>query len=271
MDKIRDIKRGRVDLTDFLIHFTRKTETKSAFEVLKQIISDGYIKTGWSERGTRRTVFGKSPAICFSETPLYGFVDYVNKRNEKDKIDNYGLAFTRDKLFTVGARKVIYGVTGHRPESVEADGTHLIEGFPEDEQYRYVLTTSIDGLNDWMHEREWRWTNWNGMSNIEGLPIWLNAGYEFINQIIVVIVSTIDEKSQLITHFLNLKDNINAIYGTSKEEKEYKSAGIGNIKNTCILTLEEIDFDTHPTYRIEDAIRENKIYRLRNHFAEPEE
>jgi hypothetical protein len=68
MTKIRDIKKGRTDLTDFLIHFTRRDGDVTAFEVLKQIITDSYIKTGWSRRGMRRTVFGTLPAICFSET-----------------------------------------------------------------------------------------------------------------------------------------------------------------------------------------------------------
>lgn len=60
---ISDIKAGRLDISGYVIHFTRRNGRVSSFDILTSIVSDGYIKPGWSERGQRNTVFGSKPAI----------------------------------------------------------------------------------------------------------------------------------------------------------------------------------------------------------------
>ncbi len=46
-DRIREIKLGRLDLSDYLVHFI-KQDNKNLFEILKNIVADGQIKCGWA-------------------------------------------------------------------------------------------------------------------------------------------------------------------------------------------------------------------------------
>lgn len=254
MNRIRDMKKDRMDLSDFLIHFTRETPTHSSFEVLKSIVSDGVIKAGWSERGVRRTIFGSRPAVCFTETPLYGFVDYVAKRKDKRSIDAYGIALVRQDLFRAGARCVIYGTTLPPAETIDESGCYHVQGLAAEEQYRYILT-SIDEKNDWTHEREWRWANWHGNSLTDALPVWKPAVSEksypefFGFQAIVIIVQTPAQKNELM-------QMLATIHNTSDYYQD-------NIERTHILVLGECDFSVNPLYRIEQAITAGKTHRFR--------
>lgn len=107
MEQIRRIKEDRADLTDYIIHFTRYQDGNTAFDILRKIVQDGYLKGGWSFRSKRNTVFGDKPAVCFTESPLYGFLDYVAKRNYKGAIDSYGIAVKKSQLYKAGGRSVL--------------------------------------------------------------------------------------------------------------------------------------------------------------------
>ncbi|MBT1688642.1 hypothetical protein [Dawidia soli] len=100
LKKIQQIKEGRLDLSDFLIHFTRAGE-KNSFSTLKSIVTSGQINCGWSIRGNnnKRTIFGHKPAICFTDMPLFSFYDYVVKRKDHSKVDFYGVALRKKTMF----------------------------------------------------------------------------------------------------------------------------------------------------------------------------
>src|SRR5438309_1192818 len=104
MEIVKAMKEDRKDLTNFVIHFTRQQNGNSSFEILKKIVQDGHFKCGWSFRGSRNTVLGEKPAVCFTETPLYGFLDYVSKRNNRAAIDSYGIFLPKKQLFKIGGR-----------------------------------------------------------------------------------------------------------------------------------------------------------------------
>ena len=40
------------------------------FSVLLKILHDGYIRAGWSIRNGKPTIYGPTPAVCFTEMPL---------------------------------------------------------------------------------------------------------------------------------------------------------------------------------------------------------
>jgi len=272
-DFIKAIKESRTDLTDFLIHFTRQDKGLSAFQVLKKIINDGYLQAGWSERGLglkkKRTVFGDTPAVCFTETPLYGFVDYAKKRNAKGSVDSYGIAFLKKNMWGRGCRPVIYGTTPYRVEQKNADGSITIEGFAKEEQYRYILS-AIDEKNDWTHEREWRWANPYGYSKIGGLPIWRTSersdwrfgDFYFIQSPIIVIVRVKKEKDELLEIFKKFGDEIKEEIRLKGSDKAETTLILSNINNTHILALEDCDFVSYPTYKIEDALKDRKLYPI---------
>ncbi len=261
-----EIKQGRYDLTDYLIHFTRKNNGLSAFENLKSIVSDGYIKAGWSQRGKRKTVFGSKPAVCFTETPLNGFLDYVKKRSNKDAIDHYGIFFHKKDIFKAGGRTVIYGTT-LEPKEKEENGNFFIEGFPEDEQYRYILT-KVDEKNDWMHEREWRWANWSNSSFLDGFPVWKIGQYkplenaDFRFRRIGIVVKTNSQMKMiediLVANFIaergRLRKDENDIFDLHYLQEA--------IKSTVIIVLDEIDPDILAKARIEEIINLEKFYSI---------
>jgi hypothetical protein len=281
IDKIRSIKKGRIDLTDYLIHFTRIQDGKSSFEILKQIARDGFLKSGWSERSMRRTVFGTKPAVCFTESPLYGFVDYVKKRNDRTSIDSYGVAVLKEEFFRVGGRSLIYGSTLYRSCTVDPiTNVHLIPDYPEDEQYRYLLT-AINDKNDWTHEREWRWADWcYPVKNIQGLPLWridvpsmytsTDSNYHFAP--IVLIVRYPKEKDELISILAPLREEAQVQYKTAVKGWNDDDPNtipptwsIRALDSAHIIVLSEIDFLAEPYYTIEKAFNDGKVHKVTSH------
>ncbi|NMC61318.1 MAG: hypothetical protein GYA51_18345, partial [Candidatus Methanofastidiosa archaeon] len=158
------MKVNRFDLSDYLIHFTRSSG-KGAFENLKSIIATGKLNPAWALRNGKRGIFGNHPAVCFTNMPLFSFYQYVKNRHDDSKVDFYGIALDKEKMFRLGARNVIYGTTNFPEDNGEpdAEGRRMTSYLPEKEQYRYILT-NIDDKNDWTHEGEWRWTNQFGKS-----------------------------------------------------------------------------------------------------------
>jgi len=185
-DKIKDIKKHRADLSNYLMHFISNNPVSGldAFAVLQKIINDGYLECGWSIQKGKRTIFGQKPAVCFTEMPLFAFFDYVVKRGDLNCVNNYGIALLTQNLFIRGARNVLYGTTNYTVEKFDANGNGYliyynenadapeVRVFRDDELYRYMLT-GIGEKNDWTHEREWRWVDYNNkIKNNQCLPLW---------------------------------------------------------------------------------------------------
>lgn len=84
-----------------------------SFGVLKRIISDGYIRSGWSFRGGKLTIYGKHSAVCFTEMPLYALINYGKTREDSNLVSSYGIALPKRELFALGGRQVIYGLSRH--------------------------------------------------------------------------------------------------------------------------------------------------------------
>ena len=49
-------------------------EDAPALDVLKKILHDGFIKSGWSIRNMSPTIYGPKSAVCFTEMPLYALI-----------------------------------------------------------------------------------------------------------------------------------------------------------------------------------------------------
>lgn len=143
-------------------------EDAPAFDILQKIIHDGFIRSGWSMRDFTPTVYGPYSAVCFTEMPLYGLIEYARYRGKvSGYVGNYGIAFLRKELFDAGARQVIYGLSTEYKEAEDkkdaffGKGMRCLSekcGIGLGEQYRYVSTNLGKGKRiDWTHEREWRW------------------------------------------------------------------------------------------------------------------
>lgn len=164
----REILERRSDMTEWLIHFTRRNGRVPAREVLCQILREGVLRASWSERSRGRTVYGPVPAVCFSEQPLAAFATYVAARADVDFTDGYGLLLHKHDVSAAGGRPVIYGLDRayelDRNQKIKCDIDPECRVLGEDclpfhEQYRYVTFVPGDTprATDWSHEREWRW------------------------------------------------------------------------------------------------------------------
>lgn len=268
---VENIKKGRADLTDYLIHFTRPNDGKSAYQVLKQILTDGYLTCGWSHRGVRRTIFGTKPAVCFSETPLCGFLDYATKREYSKMISKYGIFIKKEQFFKAGGRPVIYGMTKEPDERTLENGVMKVEGLPESEQYRYILTTGVNEKNDWMHEREWRWANWEDHSARDDMfPIWkmgqrLEINYYFKFFPIGVIVKTEAELNEL-THILEKHYRYEIEYQKDNMEDEHKFFSPTAIAATRFLVLDKFTPNERKLLTIEKFLDDDRAVKMRDHL-----
>ncbi|EKO3466634.1 DUF4427 domain-containing protein [Vibrio fluvialis] len=182
----------RFDLSDYLIHFFRDVDLQGknyihfpehcgfnnlahsdyldARFLLRCAIRHCKISASWSFRGAVRTIYGESPAVCFTDMPVSAFVKTsVDRLNMGENIGLYALLLPKADMFKVGARPVIYGLDGFGSNlpSGYGGGKRIINPnlLPLNEQYRYV--TYVPGSIDWTHEREWRWPFRGNMDSYE--------------------------------------------------------------------------------------------------------
>lgn len=211
-----------------------------AFVVLKKILHDGYIRTGWSYRNYTPTIYGPKSAVCFTEMPLYGLIEYAKSRANEYVTESYGIALLKEELFKAGARPVIYGLST-KHEEASGDDPNFGKGFRAlstkaglgiKEQYRYVYT-NLDSSKrtDWTHEREWRWADLSERFDFPGLPIFALNDLIHFSQIIV-FVKTVKERDNLIDHLKNLFH--------SKMTNRGLEYNLRAIENTYVLSLDEL-------------------------------
>ncbi|POP65565.1 cytoplasmic protein [Pseudomonas syringae] len=115
----------------------------------------------WSYRNERPTIYGRSPAVCFTDMPLAAFVQSSNERLARgENVGRYAFMIPKAAMFGLGARPVIYGLSQDVRERQDTAPFRIIEidRLPLAEQYRYVAYNIADDRTiDWTHEREWRW------------------------------------------------------------------------------------------------------------------
>ena len=131
--------------------------------MLRAALRNGRLWATWSMRNGVRTVYGPSPAICFTEMPIAAFLQAGDARWKSGQaMSPFALVFPKEALHRLGALPVISGVASDVNFSASYDvaGNRMLPEsiIPSAEQFRYV-TFDIGGARniDWTHEREWRW------------------------------------------------------------------------------------------------------------------
>jgi hypothetical protein len=175
----------RFDLSDRLIHFFREVDLEGdrplpyvdgfglnniasgtvwpALFLLRCAVRSHRLWATWAVRSGSRGVFGRRPAICFSEMPLAVFLAASAVREgRREAMSSYELTFPKAAMFEIGASPVIYGLTDRGIQIPQnSEGGPRVFGelvMPLDEQYRYVTYSPVGRKRvDWLHEREWRW------------------------------------------------------------------------------------------------------------------
>jgi hypothetical protein len=226
----------------------------SAYTILKRILFDGYIKSGWSFRGGRPTIYGSKSAVCFTEMPLYALLSYASKRNNSSSVEAYGIALRKRELFNVGGRPVIYGLSGNHKEA-SRDDSYFGKGFrclssscgiALNEQYRYVaMNLAQNKWIDWTHEREWRWADTRENHEVPDFPIWIESQNPNLSQILVIVREAWEAEdfiNTVKTHY----DERGNIYDLTYDRE--------NLKNTLVVSLEEIEqqLSSSSVIRLED-------------------
>lgn len=217
----------------------------SAFSVLKKILHDGYIRAGWSYRQSRGqlapTIYGPKAAVCFTEMPLYGLIDYAKTRNAQYAVGGYGIAFQRAELFRAGARPVLYGLSSPHQEAQKGDpyfgiglrNLHSSVGIGLREQYRYVATRLDQARQiDWMHEREWRWADVDQVNQEPGMHFLLESDHQSFTKIIILVQHQ-NEVEEIVQHLRSMYDSGSDYFG-----REYDTNAI---KNTFVLPLDQLE------------------------------
>ena len=233
------------DMTDWMIHFTRNTEWGDAKSNLVSIINQGVIKPNWAIRKGLATVYGREPAVCFTEQPLWAFHHYVHSKNDASKVSGYAILIHKNDLFASGGLPVIYGAENiscfQEGDVGFIPGWRIIkpEHIPYDEQYRFVnYNPNRDGYPiDWTFEREWRWSAKNDVNQMGG---YLLSGK--------VTFSSNKKYSHGRTHILVekeidiqwLKSNVSNIDYEDKTNI-YRNMWLNNLRSkTKVLSLESI-------------------------------
>ena len=226
----------------------------TALQVLLKIIDDGHIRSIWSFRGNRPTIYGPRAAVCFTEMPLYALIDYVKQRADKYNVQPYGISIMKRDAFRVGARPVIYGLTGdhlEEPKNPNAPASEIRDwprflkpgcGIEEHEQYRYVrFNIGKKGYSDWTHEREWRWCDFEDKYSCPGLPLYLEKeSHDFST--ILIFVPTSEEAQRVL-------DKLKTYYDTGWDNFG-QQLHRGNMLNTRVVALEQVP--TKTALRLED-------------------
>ncbi len=225
-----------------------------AANIMEKILGDGHIRSGWSFRGGKPTIYGPRSAVCFTEMPLYALLAYAKSRSDEQNVKTYGIALPKAEMFRAGARPVIYGLSGEHVElpchpSNHWRGPRLLDetcGIAPHEQYRYVtMTLGGNKRIDWSHEREWRWTKeFVNIDNFPGLPIWSEDCHPFSK--IVLIVQSEAEANHLL-------DRLKSFYHNPFNHDDCAVSRTA-IERTSVLALEMITdhLRSDPNTRLED-------------------
>lgn len=242
----------------------KESDKLTAFEVLKLILSMGYIRAGFSYRKQRKTIYGNRPSICFTEMPLHALIQYSKNRSNSNFLSSYAIAFPREELFKFGARNVIYGLTNEHREAEEPDPYYdrwhrnLAQscGLGLHEQYRYVYTKISDYKRiDWSHEREWRLACDYDFYQKVGLNFLLEE--EDSNPIkrfsqIAVIVNTESEADELINHLAQYYHGDLYLYSTEivNRIKVVSLEHLSTISNDYLtnISIEDIKYSDFKKY-----------------------
>lgn len=133
MRKIDDILLFRGDISPFLVHMTKKSDTLSAMQVLEKIIKEKVVRPGRAEVSDIRYgghTFSMSDedcqlyfgATCFTETPLDEIHCLLDINYRQINLEPYGLVFLKDRLLQKGVSPVMYlnNETGDKDKVAQA-------------------------------------------------------------------------------------------------------------------------------------------------------
>jgi len=174
-DSTRDHYIERPDLSPFIIHLTKRSPKRTAFENLVRILRSGRLVGSTSSEGY---IKGSTPATCFMDVPL-GSLKYVLKKantrrrgRKGPRYEAYGILISKSWAYAAGARPVLY----------LSDAEIVALRIPDAHKWRVVKFEGVSSKDfGWLHEREWR----------------AEGGFKLPSRMLSVLVKTSKEAERL--------------------------------------------------------------------------
>jgi len=188
------VRDQRADLTDYVVHLTRRRPQATPFQVLMEILRSGSIRPTFAPYNSspsggrpRPAVKGPYPVVCLTEQPISVMVKTL--QSCAGRYSGYGIAYYKPTLYGVGGRPVLYGSLEEIGRKLrdgesgwEEDKEVYTGGLPADLQYLFVRYDPV-GIGpsgykvDFTWEREWRVRFPNLFLKQGSLPVGLRNGW----------------------------------------------------------------------------------------------
>lgn len=145
------------DMSDYVVHFTRASDGKTAYENIMSILFSRILKTTRPFGIARRQAPDVSTqcAVCFSEIPLHLISRLAERRG------SYGIGFSKQFLLDRGGGPIWYVESDS--EAANAVNHLMIRGTRSHDDPIWTVTPFIDSPGDYPNgayrfewEREWR-------------------------------------------------------------------------------------------------------------------
>jgi hypothetical protein len=186
---INEVLYFRSDISPFLVHLTKKKESKTAKDILTNIINEKQLvannsfvsdikyatNTSKMNDDEKRKLFG---AVCLTETPINEIYCLLGIAKSQVNLEPYGLVFIKDNLRRKGVSPVLYfnNEQDDKYEMFQALSS-LKEKYPKEAAKLFPLISvfgekihnpdlnshpGTQGTVDFLWEREWRYPTING-------------------------------------------------------------------------------------------------------------
>lgn len=145
------------DISDYVVHFTRASDGKTAYENIMSILSTCILSAANPFGIARRRAPDVSTqcAVCFSEIPLHLISRLAERRG------SYGIGFSKQFLLDSGGGPIWYVESGSA--AANAVNQLMISGIRSHDDPIWTVTPFIDSPGDYPNgayrfewEREWR-------------------------------------------------------------------------------------------------------------------
>jgi len=131
---------SRVDISPYLVHFTKGENNEDAFKRLQKIIAERRLIAG------TQFIKGNYSCVCFSEAPLAMLTGGLVNQEYYSRYSPFGIMVSKEWVFAHGGRPVIY------------ETEQEYDDLPDTHRWRHVLYELREGFFpvDFTWEREWR-------------------------------------------------------------------------------------------------------------------
>lgn len=146
---------GHNDMSEYVVHFTKKTDESDVASVCKLILAQKVIlaKKSW---GTDKSQIECPKSVCFTEVPLHELRRFISKYGE------FGIGFRKEHIVGKGGGPIMYAYSETRQSEIFKNLARNTRGNKDDPIWKLAPFVDHPGKTagvgsyffEW--EREWR-------------------------------------------------------------------------------------------------------------------